>query len=203
MTDQALLTEFGERAERLGDGLRSRCLRPRSRRLTASRTSRPRCSRFSRTWAPRSSGSCEARQLPSGRAPGAHLGDDAQVRRVRMQRLPDQLVDGDWAVEVAGIDVGDAADDGFAQDGEAWPGPGEDRRPWFRPSCMAPKPIRLRTRLSASLSVPPGALRTPPEMSRTPPETWPPPGTLLAMFKNSISNVVVAIFIIARLIVQP
>src|ERR1700760_3610578 len=63
-------------------------------------------------------------------------------------------------------------------------------------SCMAPKPMRLRTRSSASLRVPPGAWRVPPE-------TWPTPGTLLAMFKKSISNVAVVVLTLAQMIIQP
>jgi hypothetical protein len=49
-----------------------------------------------------------------------------------VERLPDQLVDGDRAVEVAGVDVGDAAVDGFAQDRESLvtvPGRAKDAGP--------------------------------------------------------------------------
>src|SRR6266571_2194432 len=48
-------------------------------------------------------------------AAGAYLGDDAQGRRVRVQRLPDELVDHEGPVEVAGVDVRDAQIDGLAQ----------------------------------------------------------------------------------------
>ena len=51
-------------------------------------------------------------------APGADLGDDVQVVRVRGQRLADELVRDVRAVEVGGVDVGDAQLDDGAQHGD-------------------------------------------------------------------------------------
>src|SRR5215472_3089688 len=51
-------------------------------------------------------------------APGADLGDDAQVRRIRVQRFPDEFVDYAGPVEVTGVDVRDAKVDGFAQNSQ-------------------------------------------------------------------------------------
>ena len=65
-------------------------------------------------------------------APRAHLGHDAQTGRVGVQGLPDELVDHHRPVEVAGVDVGDAQLDGFAQHVQGLvtvPGRPEDARP--------------------------------------------------------------------------
>ena len=51
-------------------------------------------------------------------APAADLGDDPQVVGVGVQGLADDLVDDERPVEVAGVDVGDTAVDGLAQDGD-------------------------------------------------------------------------------------
>jgi hypothetical protein len=131
VTDQALLLEFGQGTERLGDGLPAGAFGPEPQ-VDGVEGVHAEVREVLLTWALRSAGSCEGRQLPSGAAARAHLGDDAQVRRVGVERLPDQLVDGDRAVEVAGVDVGDAAVDGFAQDREslvAVPGRPEDPGP--------------------------------------------------------------------------
>src|SRR6266567_1784793 len=50
----------------------------------------------------------------------AHLGDDVEVFRVRMQGFLDDLVGDVRAVEVAGVNVVDTGSDGFAQDGDGF-----------------------------------------------------------------------------------
>ena len=55
---------------------------------------------------------------PFGVAPRADFGDDPQLRRIRMQRLFDQLICDMGAIEIAGIDVGDPQLDHRAEDGD-------------------------------------------------------------------------------------
>jgi hypothetical protein len=63
-----------------------------------------------------SSGEKAGFQEPS--APRPDLGDDDEVAGIRVERLPDQPVGDVRAVEIAGVDVVDAAGDGLAQHGE-------------------------------------------------------------------------------------
>ena len=51
-------------------------------------------------------------------APGADLGDDDEIVGIGMQRLADELIGDVRAVEVAGVDVIDAARDRLAQHGD-------------------------------------------------------------------------------------
>ena len=53
-----------------------------------------------------------------GRAAGAELGDDDQLRRVWVQGLPDDLVSDVRPVEVGGVNMVDAGGDGLAKDGD-------------------------------------------------------------------------------------
>src|SRR6185312_15204040 len=64
VTDQALLLELGQGTERLGDGLPAGAVGPEPQ-VNGVEASTPRWARFSWTWALRSAGSCEGRQLPS------------------------------------------------------------------------------------------------------------------------------------------
>ena len=89
-----------------------------TRRLTTSSARAPRLRRLSCTALVSSAG--EMRRIPRRvrAAPRADLGDDRQIVRIRMKRLADDLVDDMRPVEVAGVDVVDAARDGLAQHGD-------------------------------------------------------------------------------------
>ena len=131
MTDQALLLEFGQGAERLGDGLPPGAFGPQPQ-VDGVEGVHAEVREVLLDLGPEVGGVMRGAPAAVGAAAGAHLGDDAQVGRVGVERLPDQLVDHHGAVEVAGVDVGDAVLDGLAQDGDglvAVPGRAEDAGP--------------------------------------------------------------------------
>ena len=139
VADEPLLLQLGERAERLGDrpGL-GRRRSPPTRRLTTSRASRPSRRRLSCTAWRSSSGERACGHPPSASRRAPDLGHEVQVVGVGVQRLLDDLVGDVGAVEVAGVDVGDAELDhprstatapSRSSGGPKTPGPA---------SCMAP-----------------------------------------------------------------
>ena len=129
--DQALLLEFGQGAERFGDGLPAGAFGPQPQ-VDGVEGVHAEVREVLLHLGLEVGGVMRGPPAAVGVAAGAHLGDDAQVCRVGVERLPDQLVDGDRAVEVAGVDVGDTAVHGFAQDRESLvtvPGRAEDAGP--------------------------------------------------------------------------
>jgi hypothetical protein len=117
VADQALLLEFGQGAERLGDGLPAGAFGPEPQ-VDGVEDVHAEVREVLPDLGLEVGGL--QRGVPAAvlATAGADLGDDAQVRRVGVERLPDQLVDHHGTVEVAGVDVSDACCDGFAQDGE-------------------------------------------------------------------------------------
>ena len=94
-------------------------------------------------------GGVRRQPAPGVVAPRADLGDEREVVRVRVQRLPDQVVDDLRPVVLRRVDVVDAEFEARrrtaiaasrSRGGPNTPGPA---------SCIAPKPIR-RTRLLPS-----------------------------------------------------
>src|SRR6516164_209130 len=129
--DQAVLLEFGQGAELPGDGLLAGAVRGQAQVDDVEGVHaevREVLPDLGRQVGGLQRGTPAAVRTTAG----ADLGHDAQVGRVRVERLPDQLVDHHRPVEVAGVDVGNAGFDGFAQDREglvAIPGRAEDPGP--------------------------------------------------------------------------
>ena len=74
-----------------------------------------------------------------------------------MQRFFDKLIGYMWAIEVAGVDVGNTEANNLAQgtaSAPSWSAGGPNT--CGPASCMAPYPMRVRIKSSASLNVPPG-----------------------------------------------
>src|SRR5438046_2865883 len=76
-----------------------------------------------------------------------------------MQRFFDKLIGYMWAIEVAGVDVGNTEANNLAQgtaSAPSWSAGGPNT--CGPASCMAPYPMRVRIKSSASLNVPPGSV---------------------------------------------
>jgi hypothetical protein len=75
-----------------------------------------------------------------------------------MQRLFDQLISNMRSIEVAGVDMVDAKLDDLAQDRECAVMVGWRPKYMRTASCIAPYPMRVRIKSSASLNVPPSSV---------------------------------------------
>jgi hypothetical protein len=158
MLYQTLLLHFGEHAERLRDRTWLRCIETTNPQIDDIECIETEVREVIMYGLSELLGSERFGPISFRVPQRPDLGDDPQLLRIRMQRFFDKLIGYVRAIEVAGVDVGDTELNNLAQDRECtvvvcWRpntcGPA---------SCMAPYPMRVRFRSSASLNVPPGSV---------------------------------------------